>query len=708
MTRWLHQHHPHRISWLLEAIVAIVAFVAGSCWMEFQLSSSSSSPFVPTTTTDTATTLCSMPCNLGSVESGEAEGTLTTDHPQFDSDDDALPFHQSRLVQGASWQIFPWTKMVGSGGGGGGDHETGKTTATHSRRMDQRAQSLRQLSPPNGSTVSCDQWNTVFLNSKDTRTCYALVPIPASPSSSSSSSILNKSTKSQMPDPSWSITSATTATDHLLLALTRLNPRGRSHKRNGKEPLQKRLLETQQDSQQQQEQQQSRRFVPVAWYDDHGHKPPWRLSSAPKPMVVQQLWWPYLQHYLSHLPNVQQAMRQFLQQQVARRAPNNMNNNASFSWIVLVTNAHHVDLLVNWKCAAAESGMDLSRVLVIALDAISWDVASQQLQLATFYHESFNNNNNNRSNNPNADEADYASRAYGRVMLQAKVHVVHLLLSTASLLQRSLKHQNNHEPVDMHFLFHDVDIIPLQPNYLNVMIDYLMVTDDTTNNQNKGSTAPPPAFYYDMVFQYDFFASHNEQQPEASSSSSSSQSTTPPEYAPWFVNSGFYLVRLSERTVLWANEMVRYGDWVLRSNSHQAVVSYLLSRMQQTLRVRVLNRPNEVNLFPGGYHFHHKWDYMHALIAGQQKPPPYIFHMNYNDKKETKKQFLQQMGWWFVVEEEETKEAASRTAICRCRPSHLPPFNVTSMSPLCYYRDKPSLWTSCRDFPAVESGQSFW
>ena len=355
----------------------------------------------------------------------------------------------------------------------------------------------------------CDTIHTVFLNSQDNRTCLALVP-----QHDSLSSISNNKTSSfslyydQNPSSSW--------TSNMLVALTRRRRNQRQQHRRKPHP---------QDNgggggglPQKEEEEEHFSFIPTPWYDDHNHKPPWRLSSAPKPILIHQLWWPNLHHYLTVFPTIQQALLDFLQHQVDHRRRQHIqetnNNNAAsrtqqLSWIVLVTNVHHVELLANWKCAAQELDMDFSHVLVVALDMESYHVATRDLALITFYHESLvpldhqhstNNNNDDDDQNDNylkhkkkkKKNADYASRAYGMVMLVAKVHVVHLLLSTASLLlphddggnDGSGGKNNNPQELAVNFLFHDVDIVPLRRDYLEAMVEYLVIPPNKKKNDD--------------------------------------------------------------------------------------------------------------------------------------------------------------------------------------------------------------------------------
>uniref|UniRef100_A0A6U3CCG1 Nucleotide-diphospho-sugar transferase domain-containing protein n=1 Tax=Entomoneis paludosa TaxID=265537 RepID=A0A6U3CCG1_9STRA len=366
-------------------------------------------------------------------------------------------------------------------------------------------------------------------------------------------------------------------------------------------------------------------FDAVSWYDDHGHKPSWRLSSPPKPVLIHESWWPLLSRYLMVYDGALEALRKLLLQ----RGPQK-------SWTIMATNAHHVDFLRNIDCASRRISMDRSNILVVALDKEAFHVAKHDLGLLTFYYE------------PLVDvlsetnTTEYANRAYGAVMLVAKVHVVHLFSQLKSY----------------DFLFQDVDVVPLRKDYADYMKKKL--------KEEEG----------DMLFQYDYFTPQQ----------------THPEYGPWYVNSGFFYVINNDRTRNFLSSLLRNGDLVLRSNSHQAVLSWLLSRhvSRNQLRVRVLSNDAEADLFPGGFHFHHKWNYMRRMLISKEKNP-YIFHMNYNDRKETKISFFQQMGLWFV-------DYSDRTCSQCC---NLDPV------PICHYSDKPSA-VACSQYPAVETGEPFW
>jgi hypothetical protein len=195
-------------------------------------------------------------------------------------------------------------------------------------------------------------------------------------------------------------------------------------------------------------------------------------------VLLQQTWWLLLSQYLEIY---EEALKALL-------SPKKIK-----SWIVLVTNSHHLELLQNLDCAAHHRiGMNRSRILVAALDKATFHLAKNDLGLLTFYHEPL------VATLPSTNAADYSSRAYGAIMLVAKVHVVHLFIQLGMYDS----------------LFQDVDIIPLRNDYHDYVRQKMLKEEA------------------DIVFQYDFFTAQQ----------------TPPEYAPWFINSGFFYVRNNVRT----------------------------------------------------------------------------------------------------------------------------------------------------------------
>ena len=138
------------------------------------------------------------------------------------------------------------------------------------------------------------------------------------------------------------------------------------------------------------------------------------------------------------------------------------------------------------------------------------------------------------------------------------------------------------------------------------------------------------------------------------------------------------------------------GDVISSAGSHQAVLIQLLDDFVSSkgLRVKVWER-GEGTLFPGGYEFHHRWDYMHKMLNGTIHP--YVFHMSWTDSSKTKKKYLEQLGEWYIKEDK---------GLCYGSSCCLAKANLT-----CHFRDKPSK-VPCKRSPPVHTGKaakkSFW
>lgn len=175
-------------------------------------------------------------------------------------------------------------------------------------------------------------------------------------------------------------------------------------------------------------------------------------------------------------------------------------------------------------------------------------------------------------------------------------------------------------------------------------------------------------------------------------------------YEPWSPNTGFYFVRHNKRTRYFLSFLIRMGDVIFDTGSHQQALNNLLNEHTSlyNLKVKVLNR--EDNDFPGGYHFHRRFDYMKDLIQGNVEP--YIFHMSWTENKGNKRLYLEQIGGFWVSDQCVGKTAAD---ILQGRSEDLAA-SCCLAEPLvkCHYRDKPSK-IPCRDSPPIDKGKpSFW
>ncbi|KAL3905404.1 MAG: hypothetical protein SGILL_009692 [Bacillariaceae sp.] len=168
-------------------------------------------------------------------------------------------------------------------------------------------------------------------------------------------------------------------------------------------------------------------------------------------------------------------------------------------------------------------------------------------------------------------------------------------------------------------------------------------------------------------------------------------------YQPYSPNSGFYFVRNNPTTMFLFGVLVRMGDLVAATKSHQASLTALLNEFAswKGLRVktwRMGENDGVVNPFPGGAEYHRHPDYMRDLV--EEKIHPYIFHMSWTTNKENKKLFLEQMGEWYVKDDESCTSPAD---CCLVKPDIK-----------CHYKDKPSK-IPCTSSPNIDKkGKSFW
>ncbi len=175
----------------------------------------------------------------------------------------------------------------------------------------------------------------------------------------------------------------------------------------------------------------------------------------------------------------------------------------------------------------------------------------------------------------------------------------------------------------------------------------------------------------------------------------------PWRWAPYSPNSGFYFVRNTPLTRYLVETLLRSGDAIQVTRSHQHVLNELLVEFATSkgLRVKVVRKGHH-NPFPGGVEFHNKPDVMKALLNGTTTNEVYAFHMSWTHSKENKKKFFQQLGEWYWNDDETSSGGCTGSACCLASP-------VIK----CHYRDKPSI-IPCVDSPRIEGDQtknmSFW
>jgi hypothetical protein len=256
---------------------------------------------------------------------------------------------------------------------------------------------------------------------------------------------------------------------------------------------------------------------------------------------------------------------------------------------------------------------------------------SQDLGIATYYDESI------FGDMPETAAHRYGDRSFIKMMM-AKVYCVHLVLTSG-----------------YDVLFQDVDVVWHR--------DPIPFFDAKEVEQ------------WDMIFQDDGARSVR--------------------YQPYSPNTGFYFVRASPTTQFFFGSLLRMGDTIMTTKSHQATLAALMNEFVswKGLRVKVWHHSKLDNPFPGGVEFHRANAYMREFLNGTGSVNPYIFHMSWTENKVNKKVFFEQMGEWYTREDEN----------CSGLDCCLPQPNIT-----CHYRDKPSK-IHCPKSPNIDKrGRSFW
>jgi Nucleotide-diphospho-sugar transferase len=253
------------------------------------------------------------------------------------------------------------------------------------------------------------------------------------------------------------------------------------------------------------------------------------IQNLPKPITtIEGLR--LLHDYLSVYDSVLEELRPIANHVVSKSTTGTI--------VIMVCNSGHVELLLNYVCAARAVGVDLSNVLLFCTDKASYQIARELLYDVTPYYSE-------KLFAPvPSSTGEYGSHAYGYNML-AKAYCVHLI----SALGHDL-------------FFQDVDIVPFRKNYTEKFID-----------------ASKSVGNFDIYFQYD----HNHS----------------PIYLPWSANTGFYYARSNQKTRFLFSALIRLSDMILRTKSHQAVLTALLSDQVSTFGLRVKVMQEESSNFPG-------------------------------------------------------------------------------------------------------------
>ena len=119
-----------------------------------------------------------------------------------------------------------------------------------------------------------------------------------------------------------------------------------------------------------------------------------------------------------------------------------------------------------------------------------------------------------------------------------------------------------------------------------------------------------------------------------------------PRFAPFFANTGFYLLKSTWRSETLMSQLLTAYDVVVAWQSHQAVANQFLAEAhsQAGLSIDIL----DPELFVSGAN---KVNLKRNLDAGPPAPQPVVFHINFTNDKAAKLRTLKALGLWFLPDE---------------------------------------------------------
>jgi hypothetical protein len=151
-----------------------------------------------------------------------------------------------------------------------------------------------------------------------------------------------------------------------------------------------------------------------------------------------------------------------------------------------------------------------------------------------------------------------------------------------------------------------------------------------------------------------------------------------PRYTPFFVNSGFYLIRYNERTLRFQEAMLKAGvGEIAQTHSHQSTLIHFLSEATHLYGLRVSVLDDEE--FPSGQAYHENKPFLKKMMAHQVRP--YVFHMCWTDNRENKVVYFKEVNLWYLPESPECRDGAMMQRTITSRPK-------TNMRDSCCVREK--------------------
>jgi hypothetical protein len=267
--------------------------------------------------------------------------------------------------------------------------------------------------------------------------------------------------------------------------------------------------------------------------------------------------------------------------------------------VVMTVNDGEMDMISNFVCSCRRHNIPTDNFLVFAG---SKDILTslEAMGVMAVYHEDFAKVSKKAS-------AQYLDKTFVDMMWY-KAFSVWLLLR-----------------MGLHVLFQDVDLVWFKEPF-SYFMDYMNTT--RTRVSVGASDSYPDAFFSD-------------------------DGARSARYAPFFANSGFYLLRANPRTEYFAWTIISAYDTLHQSGSHQNVFTYRLTESLDLFRLSP--KLLDINQFPTGVKYHRDHPFMIGIKEGWERP--YNFHMCWTLNKENKIEYFKNVNMWYISGACENHEA---------------------------------------------------
>ena len=237
--------------------------------------------------------------------------------------------------------------------------------------------------------------------------------------------------------------------------------------------------------------------------------------------------------------------------------------------VIMTVNDGEMDMVSNFVCSCRENRISTANFLVFA-GSKNIVPTLENMGLMAVYHPTF---------------AKVSTRASAQYLDKTFVDMMWYKAFSVWMLLR----------MGFHVLFQDVDLVWFREPF-GYFTGYM---NDTKSLIESGrSESYPDAFFSD-------------------------DGARSPRYAPFFANSGFYLLRANQRTLYFAWSILSAFDALHQGGSHQNVFTFRLTEAMDLfgLSPKLL----DINQFPTGVKYHRDRPFMRAIKEGYEKP--YNFHM---------------------------------------------------------------------------------